>query len=236
MKVLFAVVLTVCVAQGGKKVCHEEQGPGGFTFKQQCLNEISSAVRARNRVHDGELVSGRCHPTYIAQPKPKPRVERRPPPDRQGRAVRPRDPAPVPAPRPTALTATAELCGTYHGTTDTCLRQTWRTPYSSRSECIKKGKELLEQGQRAFGYVRIPPPYKPTVRCLGETIDVPEASEPIIPEPTPKPSVEAKEEPQPPSLRWRWIAFGLAPGAILLGLVLWLAWRSPAPPQRKRKK
>lgn len=227
MKVLFAIVLTICTVQGGKKVCHEEPGTSGFEFKADCLPAAKSAARARKVPHSFESVTPACRATYQSvevNEKPRPQPKTKP---------RKAEPVEAPPPKPISLTATAELCGVRDGTTEVCLRQTWRQPYPSRSACIAKGTELLRQGQRAFGYVRIPEPYRPTVRCLGETIAVPEASEPIIP-PVPEPVVEIRKEMEP--FPWRWTAFGLAGGAVLLGLVLWLARQPHVPPTPRRKK
>ncbi len=62
-------------------------------------------------------------------------------------------------------TATAVVCGIYKGNTMTCLTQTALKPSATLKSCNEIGGNLLQDGARAFRYVRIPGPYKSAIRC-----------------------------------------------------------------------
>ena len=65
----------------------------------------------------------------------------------------------------------ATLCATKQGV-DTCLVQADTHLVRTRIECVAAGKELIKSATTAFGYARMPVPYRTKIFCAlkGTTV------------------------------------------------------------------
>lgn len=101
----------------------------------------------------------------------------------------------------------ATLCATKQGV-DTCLIQADTKLVATRQECVARGKELISFATTAFGYARMPVPYRTKIYCApkGTTVAKAQTQKPaaVGTADLPAPVITVKTEPNaaPPAAPW----------------------------------
>lgn len=74
----------------------------------------------------------------------------------------------------TGFMVVATLCATKQGV-DTCLVQADTNLVKTRAECVERGKQLIGTATTAFGYARMPVPYRTKIYCAAKGTTVAKA-------------------------------------------------------------
>lgn len=93
----------------------------------------------------------------------------------------------------TGFMVVATLCATKQGV-DTCLVQADTHLVQTRAQCVDKGKDLIKNATTAFGYARMPVPYRTKIYCA------PKGSDPVKVQTT-KPEATGTTDLPPPVIK-----------------------------------